>query len=54
MNSFDADTDAARRYLGLEGSTDESTRKQVNANMLGAIGIKDKLTIYGDLWIALE
>jgi hypothetical protein len=36
MNSFDADTDAARRYLSLEGSTDDSTRKQVNANMRGA------------------
>ena len=35
MNSFDADTDAARKYLGLEGSTEDSTRKQVNANMRG-------------------
>jgi polyisoprenoid-binding protein YceI len=33
MKSFDADTDAARRYLGLEGSTDVSTRRQVNDNM---------------------
>jgi hypothetical protein len=33
MAGFDADTDAARRYLGLEGSTDSSTREQVNANM---------------------
>ena len=36
MTSFDADTDAARRYVGLEGSTDKSTRQQVNANMKGA------------------
>lgn len=33
MQSFDADTDAARRYLGLSGSTDASTRQQVNQNM---------------------
>ncbi len=33
MKSFDADTDMARRYLGLSGSTDESTRSKVNANM---------------------
>jgi polyisoprenoid-binding protein YceI len=36
MTSFDADTDAARRYVGLEGSTDKSTRQQVNTNMKGA------------------
>jgi hypothetical protein len=36
MTSFDADTDAARRYVGLEGSTDKSTRQQVNVNMKGA------------------
>jgi polyisoprenoid-binding protein YceI len=36
LNSFDADTDRARRYVGLQGSTDASTRQQVNANMLGA------------------
>ncbi len=35
MRSFDADTAAARRYLGLEGTTGESTRAQVNANMKG-------------------
>jgi polyisoprenoid-binding protein YceI len=35
MRSFVADTDDARRYIGLEGSTDESTQRQVNANMLG-------------------
>lgn len=36
MKSFDADTDAARRYLGLSGSTDASTRQQVNQNMRNA------------------
>lgn len=35
MRSFDADTDAARQYLGMEGSTDASTRQQVNDNMRG-------------------
>ncbi len=35
MRSFDADTDAARRYVGLSGTTGESTRSQVNANMKG-------------------
>jgi polyisoprenoid-binding protein YceI len=33
MNSFDADTDAARRDVGLSGSIDASTRRQVNDNM---------------------
>ena len=33
MTSFDADTDDARKYLGLDGSTDASTRDQVNVNM---------------------
>lgn len=36
MTTFDADTDAARRYVGLSGSTDASTRQQVNTNMRGA------------------
>ena len=35
MSSFDADTPAARKFVGLEGTTDESTRKQVNNNMRG-------------------
>jgi polyisoprenoid-binding protein YceI len=35
MNSFDADTDEARRYVGLEGTTGNGTRKEVNSNMLG-------------------
>ena len=35
MTSFNADTDEARRYVGLEGSTDLGTRKEVNNNMLG-------------------
>jgi polyisoprenoid-binding protein YceI len=34
--SFVADTDAARKYVGLEGSTSASTRRQVSKNMLGA------------------
>ncbi len=33
MQSFDADTDAARKRLGLKGSTDEATRRAVNENM---------------------
>jgi polyisoprenoid-binding protein YceI len=36
MKSFDADTPAARKYVGLQGESDDSTRKQVNDNMLGA------------------
>lgn len=36
MASFQADTDEARRYVGLEGSTDAGTRKEVEKNMLGA------------------
>ena len=36
MATFQADTEAARRYVGLKGSTSESTRRQVNANMLGS------------------
>ena len=36
MKSFDADTPAARKYVGLEGESDASTRKQVNDNMRGA------------------
>ena len=35
MASFDADSEAARRYLGLKGTTDEDTRRQVNENMHG-------------------
>lgn len=35
MPSFDADTAAARRYVGLPGTTDAGTRREVNANMLG-------------------
>lgn len=35
MTSFKADTDEARRYVGLEGSSDAGTRQQVNDNMLG-------------------
>ncbi len=36
MTSFDADTPRARQYIGLEGTTDDSTRSKVNSNMLGA------------------
>jgi hypothetical protein len=35
MQSFDADTITARKYLGLSGETDEDTRSKVNQNMLG-------------------
>lgn len=35
MATFVADTDGARRYIGLPGSTDANTQRQVNANMLG-------------------
>lgn len=35
MTSFKADTDEARRYVGLEGSTDAKTQQEVNKNMLG-------------------
>jgi polyisoprenoid-binding protein YceI len=35
MASFDADTVAARAYVGLKGITDESTRSAVNQNMRG-------------------
>jgi polyisoprenoid-binding protein YceI len=35
LTSFDADSDAARKYLGLEGSSDTETRRQVNENMYG-------------------
>jgi polyisoprenoid-binding protein YceI len=33
MTSFEADTEAARRYLGMSGSTDASTRSKVTKNM---------------------
>jgi YceI-like domain len=36
MASFTADTDTARRYIGLEGSTDAATRDKVTSNMRGA------------------
>jgi polyisoprenoid-binding protein YceI len=35
MKSFDADTPTARKYLALEGETDDATKKKVNENMLG-------------------
>lgn len=36
MKTFDADTPRARKYIGLEGETDEATRKKVNENMRGS------------------
>lgn len=36
MNSFDADTPAARKYVGLSGTTNADTRTAVNENMKGA------------------
>ncbi len=35
MTTFEADSDAARAYIGLAGKTDDDTRKKVNENMLG-------------------
>lgn len=35
MTTFDADSDEARKYIGLTDSIDAATRKQVNENMLG-------------------
>lgn len=35
MATFDADSPGARKYVGLTGTTDEATRSQVNANLLG-------------------
>jgi hypothetical protein len=35
MRSFDADTPAGRKYVGLQGEIDADTRKQVNDNMRG-------------------
>jgi len=36
MQSFTADTDVARRFVGLSGATDAATRQEVRANMLGS------------------
>ena len=38
--TFQADTPEARQRVGLEGTTDADTQRQVNANMLGA-GVLD-------------
>jgi polyisoprenoid-binding protein YceI len=35
MKSFAAETPAARKYVGLAGESDDSTRRQVTDNMLG-------------------
>ncbi len=36
MASFDVDTPAARKYIGLPGTTDNATKSKVTANMRGA------------------
>lgn len=36
MQSFTADTDVARRFVGLSGATDAAIRQEVRANMLGS------------------
>lgn len=36
MKTFTADTNAARKYVGLSGTTDAGTRSKVNANMRGS------------------
>ena len=36
MKTFTADTDTARKYVGLSGTTDAGTQTKVNANMLGS------------------
>ncbi len=36
IQSFVADTESARKYIGLEGTTDADTAKQVTTNMLSA------------------
>jgi YceI-like domain len=36
MQSFTADTDVARQYVGLSGATAPATRQEVRANMLGS------------------
>jgi polyisoprenoid-binding protein YceI len=36
MRSFIADTDSARKYVGLEGVTPPTTQQEVNTNMLGS------------------
>lgn len=43
MTSFSADTDAARRAVGLTGATDAHTRSEVTNNMLGP-GVLDVRT----------
>lgn len=46
MLSFNADTPQAKKYLGLENSVDEATRKKVNENMLGVeiLNVKKHMT----------
>ncbi len=56
MTSFTADTDEARKYVGLEGQTDAGTQKKVNDNMLGAsvLDVKQYPTATFDVDSALE
>lgn len=56
MTSFVADTDEARKYVGLEGQTDAGTQKKVNDNMLGAsvLDVKAHPTATFDVDSALE
>lgn len=40
LRSFTADSEAARSYVGLKGTTDPSTQREVTTNMLGS-GVLD-------------
>lgn len=42
MQAFEADTDAARQYLGLKGGTADWMRKQVNEHMHSSTGLDTK------------
>ncbi len=55
MATFIADTDEARKYVGLSGSTSDSTKKQVNDNMLGpdVLNVKEHPTATLDIDSAL-
>jgi hypothetical protein len=55
MASFNADTPAARKYVGLTGVTDESTRAAVNENMKGeaVLNVKKFPTATFDIQTAL-
>ena len=55
MPTFVADTDEARKYVGLSGSTSDSTKRQVNDNMLGpdVLNVKEHPTATFDVDSAL-